>query len=116
MITTETQPKRGQLVYWKRNTTYSEVAFMSLVQMPKSPHAVKVHKAGEEYILKDCEVFPSIKEAFCDKHKRIIELLKVEGVVMAQIARNLCVPYSRVLTVNKQAKEYGIICPETKKD
>lgn len=101
--------KRGQLCYWKRNTTYSEISFVALIPMPVAPHAVKAIKGGEEYILKDCEVFTSLKEAFCDKHKRIIEALVNRGKESkAALARRLGVPYSRIFSVISDCKQMGV--------
>lgn len=101
--------KRGEKCYWKHGTVYSEMAFISLTQMPHPPNAVKVSKAGEEYILKDSEVFRTYTEAFCDKHKAIIEALLNRGKESKiGISKRLRVPYSRIFSVIRECKELGV--------
>lgn len=103
-----TEPlKRGTKCYWKRGGGYSCAYFVSLNQMPIAPHAVKLRHAGQDAIAKDCEVFTET-DKFKDKHALIIDQLSVIKN-KAEIARLLDIPYSRVLNVNKQAKELGII-------
>lgn len=99
--------KRGMKCYWKHGGTYSTAYFQSLSQMPVTPHAVTIKHGGEEFIVRDFEVFREV-DKFKDKHSDILEALLTQGNKIL-VARWLNVPYSRVLNVFKQAKELGVI-------
>jgi len=108
MITQENQPKRGAKCYWKQSDDYRLCYFLNFNQMPVAPHAIKVERDGQEWTIRDFECFTE-EGKLRDKHSAILARL-LEGLnKMAQIARDLSVPYSRVLSVNKQAKALGII-------
>lgn len=93
--------------YLKSGNSYLPAKFLSLNQMPTAPHAVKIVLRGSEFIAMDFQVMTP-KEKFEDKNGSIIGLL-IGKYNCAKIARDLGVPYCRVLSVRKQAKELGII-------
>lgn len=114
MITETSELKRNQQIYWKRSGSFSECYFQRLHVVERQGleplKAVTIKYSGEEHILKPEELYPTYKDMFCDKHKGILQALIARGKEsMAAISKRLVVPYSRVLNVNKQAKELGII-------
>lgn len=110
MITQENQPKRGAKCYWKfGDDGYGTAYFISLTTMPIAPHAVKVEHHGQEWTLKDYEVFTEL-DKFKDKHRDILNFfIEFDDATKVECSRRLSVPYSRVLNVYKTALEKGII-------
>lgn len=110
-----TEPlKRNTEVYWKRGGSFSKGYFQELYHIPRPAgveplKAVKMRYNDEEYTLKPDEVYPSYAAMFKEKHKDILSELNGCFESMKSIAEALMVPYSRVLRVNKEAKELGII-------
>lgn len=109
MITQENAPtKRGEKLYWKQGDTFTTVYFRAYHPMPVAPHAVSVvHHTGEA-IVSDFLIFTE-KDRFQAQFRDELTALKGTYKSKRALATQYGWPYSRVLNVYKEAKEYGLL-------